>query len=405
VQVVEKGRILRRVRDQYFHPSPKDCQAVAEPNNTMINKFHVYLWEPETSPHKLPLFRELLGHHRVLSATYIAEGHLNDHRQREGWQTDIDDLPVTLTPTLADVNSIVEKSPQESIHIFSGMHWVPCIVNGLRAVIRHRRRFGILHEPRVLEGGRGMARLGHSWLTEGPLRRHASFVLAIGAHGSRWFQLTGYKRDIIFPFAYFLGNRSPSAASFRMARRAGPIVSFLGRLEKLKGIHLFLEAIPKIKNPTELYVAGHGTWSSRVQAQAGLNYLGAIKMAEVPYFLSNTDVLVLPSTSMDDGWGAVISEALMAGAAVVSSHKVGASMCLADETRGVVVQKLTGAALATAVDGIITKGLCAASYRKMRSEWADEHLSQRAGVEYLLKIFDHVFHEQARPPSFVLPQR
>lgn len=375
----------------------------------MLNKFHVYLWEPETSPHKLPLFRELLGHPRILSATYIAQGDLNDHRRREGWQTDIDGLPVTFAPTLAEVNSIVERSPPESIHIFSGMHWVPCIVNGLRAVIRHRRRFGILHEPRVLEGARGLARLGHSWLTERPLRRNARFVLAIGAHGPRWFQLTGYKPNTIFPFAYFLGNRPASAASFGMARRAGPIVSFLGRLERLKGIHLFLEAIPRIKSPTELYVAGHGTWSSRVQevaqTRAGFNYLGAIKMTEVPYFLSNTDVLVLPSISTDDGWGAVISEALMAGAAVISSHKVGASMCLADKTRGTIVQKLTGEELAAAINGIMANGLCAAPYRKIRSAWADEHLTERAGVEYLLKIIDHVFHGRARPPSFVLPQR
>ena len=337
----------------------------------MLNKFHVYLWEPETSPHKLPLFRELLGHPRILSATYIAQGDLNDHRRREGWQTDIDDLPVTFAPTLAEVNSIVEKSPPESIHIFSGMHWVPCIVNGLRAVVRHRRRFGILHEPRVLEGARGLARLGHSWLTEGSLRRNARFVLAIGAHGPRWFQLTGFKRNTIFPFAYFLGNRPPSSASFSMARRAGPIVSFLGRLERLKGIHLFLEAIPRIKSPTELYVAGHGTWSSRVQevaqTRAGFNYLGAIKMTEVPYFLSNTDVLVLPSISTDDGWGAVISEALMAGAAMISSHKVGASMCLADKTRGVVVQNLTGAELAAAIDGMIAKGPCAPDFPVGRS--------------------------------------
>src|ERR1700753_1309131 len=145
----------------------------------MQNRFHVYLWEPEPSPHKLPLFRELLGHDRILSARYIAQGNLNDHRRLEGWQTEIDDLPVTLAPSATDVNSIVEKSPPDSIHIFSGMHWVPCIVDGLRAVIRHRRRFGILHEPRVLEGARGVARLGHSWLTEGPLRRNARFILAI----------------------------------------------------------------------------------------------------------------------------------------------------------------------------------------------------------------------------------
>ena len=379
------------------------------PDHTMKSKFHVYLWEPEISPHKLPLFRELLGHDRIASAHYIAERDLSSHRRLEGWQYEMDNLPVTLAPTLSEVNSIVEKSPPEAIHIFSGMHWVPCIVNGLRAVVQQRRRFGILHEPRVLEGGRGFARLTHSWLKERPLRQNARFVLAVGAHGPRWFQLTGYKPSTIFPFAYFLSNQASTAASFEMARSATATVSFLGRLERLKGIHLFLDAIPRVKSPARFYVAGHGTWSSHAQqaarTHANLDYVGAIKMAEVPFFLSNTDILVLPSITMDDGWGAVISEALMAGAAVVSSHKVGASMCLADHTRGCVVQELTGASVAAAIDTIIEQGLCAEPYRKTRSEWAEAHLTQRAGVEYLLKIFEHVFHGQARPRSFILPSQ
>lgn len=80
-------------------------------------------------------------------------------------------------------------------------------------------------------------------------------------------------------------------------------------------------------------------------------------------------------------------------------------MCLADHTRGCVVQELTGASVAAAIDTIIEKGLCAEPYRKTRSEWAEAHLTQRAGVEYLLKIFEHVFHGQARPRSFILPSQ
>jgi glycosyltransferase involved in cell wall biosynthesis len=124
-------------------------------------------------------------------------------------------------------------------------------------------------------------------------------------------------------------------------------------------------------------------------------------MAEVPTFLSKTDILVLPSITMDDGWGAVVSEAMMAGTAVVSSYKVGASMCLADEVRGTVVRRLTGGEIAAATDRIITKGLCAEPYRKIRSQWADEHLTQRIGADYLVKIFDHLFNGLPRPGSFV----
>jgi glycosyltransferase involved in cell wall biosynthesis len=371
----------------------------------MQTTYHVFLWEPERSPHKLPLFRELMAHPRISSATYIAQGDLNVHRQLEGWQNDFDkDLPIIVGPTPVQIDSIVANSPADSIHIFSGMHWVPCIVNGLRAVIRYGRKFGILHEPRVFEGARGLARLTHSWLTEEPLRRNARFILAIGAHGPRWFRLSGYRPTRIFPFAYFLSNRPDTGASFQIAK-TGAIVSFLGRLERLKGADLFLDAIGRVKSPATFYAAGHGTLSSMMEhaerTYACFHYIGPIKMAEVPYFLSNTDILVLPSITMDDGWGAVVSEALLAGAGVVASYKVGASMCLADEVRGTVVLKLTGHEVAAAVDGMIAKDLCAARYRKIRSHWADKHLTQRAGVEYLLNIFDHVFYGRTRPAPFV----
>ena len=190
---------------------------------------------------------------------------------------------------------------------------------------------------------------------------------------------------------------TPKTAPRRIARSPGPPVAFRARRAS--------RAVPKIASKTRFYVAGFGTWSSRVEdaqrRHANLLFLGAIKMAEVPYLLSNTDILVLPSITMDDGWGAVISEALMAGAAVVSSDKVGASMCLTDPTRGRVVDKLSGAEVAKAVDDIIGNGLLTETCRRARSEWAEQHLTQRAGVEYLLQIFDHIFDGKPRPKSFV----
>jgi glycosyltransferase involved in cell wall biosynthesis len=375
----------------------------------MPQQYDVYFWEPETSPHKLPLFHELLVHKRISSAKFIAQGELNEYRRLEGWQTDLcEDTSVILAPTSKEIESIVASSATNSIHIFSGMHWVPCIVDGLRAAVRHNRRFGLLHEPRVFEGMGGWARLAHSWLTEAPLRQNASFVLAIGVHGPNWFRMAGYRKDRIFPFAYFLPKRPPSSDASFWIRSSAPVVSFLGRLEKLKGIHLFLDAIDHVKGEANFYVAGHGTCSSLVEQtlrnHPNVNFLGAIKMAEVPYFLSKTDILVLPSITMDDGWGAVVSEALMAGAAVVASYKVGASMCLADEVRGTVVRRLTGLEIAAATDRIVTNGLCAEPYRNVRRQWASEHLTQRVGAEYLLSIFDHLFQGRPRPPSFVLPQ-
>ncbi|WP_164938303.1 glycosyltransferase family 4 protein [Bradyrhizobium guangzhouense] len=372
-----------------------------------MTKYSVYFWEPELSPHKLPLFKELLDHPRISHATYIAEADLNTTRKREGWQVSTGrELPIILGPSAEQVETIVANSPNDAIHIFSGMRWVPCIVNGLRAVVKHRRRFGLLHEPRVLEGIGGVARLGHSWLTERPLRRNANFVLAIGSHGPRWFRLTGYPNERIFPFAYFLSEPPVPGTKLQIGGGSAPVVTFLGRLEKLKGIHLFLNAIDKVENEARFYVAGFGTWSSHVEkareTHQNLQFAGPIKMTEVPSLLASTDVLVLPSITMDDGWGAVISEALMAGAAVVASHKVGASMCLADRTRGRVVRQLSGSEVARAIDDIIDDGLLQPNFRKVRADWANKHLTQVAGADYLIKIFDCTFLGKSRPNSFVL---
>jgi glycosyltransferase involved in cell wall biosynthesis len=375
--------------------------------SSMQKKYAVYLWEPETSPHKLPLFYQLLASNRISSATFIAQSELGEHRQVQGWQTDLSEgAPVILSPTRDEIDSIVANSPRDSVHIFSGIHWVPCIVEGLRAVVRHNRRFGLLHEPRVFEGVRGWARLMHSWSTETHIRRHANFVLAVGAHGPSWFRMAGYRNDRIFPFAYFLPKPpAASTASFEIIGTSVPTISFLGRLERLKGIHLFLDAINYLKSDTNICIAGHGTCSSLVkEAQKRypkVKFFGAIKMAEVPYFLSKTDILVLPSITKDDGWGAVVSEALMSGAAVVASYKVGASMCLMDEALGTVVRRLNGREVAEATDRIIASGLCKQFYRNFRAQWADQHLTQSIGAEYLLKIFDHLFEGEPRPTSFV----
>ncbi|PPQ16832.1 hypothetical protein CV770_24180 [Bradyrhizobium sp. AC87j1] len=372
----------------------------------MSKRYTIYLWEPETSPHKLPLFYELLRHERVSKVTFIAQKELGKKRQAQGWQTELrEDAPIIVGPTPEEIRALVVSSPTDSIHIFSGLRRIPCIVEGLRAVIAHKRRFGILHEPRVFEGLGGIARLAQSWATESSLRRNAAFVLAIGAHGPDWFQMSGYPSKRIFPFAYFLPPPIAAGSSFEVSRSAGPVISFLGRLEKLKGIHLFVEAMNELTHGASVYVAGHGSCSELVlkaeKSLSNLRYLGPIKMNEVPYFLSMTDILVLPSITMDDGWGAVVSEALMAGAAVVTSSKVGASMCLAEETRGAVVNELDSKQFARTIDGMINKELYRPEFRKARSEWAMGHLTQKSGASYLLQIFDHLFEGTPRPASFV----
>lgn len=367
--------------------------------------YSIYFWTAEVSPHLLPVFDELRARPRVRKAVYVASGELGEVRRNLGWSVDVaDGEDFVLGPDASRIDALVRESDPDSVHVFAGIRWYPAIVAGLAAVRRHGRRFGVLSEPRVLEGVKGLARLLQSWATEGFVRRRADFVLAIGAHGPAWFRLAGYGRRKIFPFAYFLPNPRRTIAATRTPGDA-PVVAFLGRLERLKGFHLFLEALPHLRHAVRVEVAGSGSLASEAAARSdhggSFVFHGALPIAKVPEFLGAIDILVLPSITKDDGWGAVVSEALMAGAAVVASERVGASMCLTDPVRGEIVCDLTGAGVARAVDALIDRGILDDAGRRKRAEWAARHLDRAAGADHFLRILDSIYVGRPRPPSFV----
>ncbi len=138
------------------------------------------------------------------------------------------------------------------------MHWVPAIVAGIQAVLDHGRRFGIMSEPRVLDDARAPMRVLHSWITERKIRARTGFVLAIGRHGPRWFRLAGYAASKIFPFAYFISAFDARARGDAVRDLAELGVGYLGRLERLKGVHLFLDALPSLRRGVTAHVAGAG---------------------------------------------------------------------------------------------------------------------------------------------------
>ncbi|QQR40379.1 glycosyltransferase family 4 protein [Devosia rhizoryzae] len=364
--------------------------------------WELHLWQPELSPHLLPLYRALRNRREVQSATFIYDRKLDVAREKLGWSVELEPQDRLVHPrSESQVEELVAGSRADSVHIFGGMHWVPSIVHGLRMCIKHKRRFGLMHEPRVLEGWKGKLRLAHSWASEGDLRKHAGFVLAVGRHGPGWFWLTGFRRDRIFDFAYFL----PAPVAQRRSRAAVPQIGFVGRLEREKGFHLFLSATEHMKTVADVHVFGAGTLAALARQRLnGLgewgHFHGPVPMREVAGWLEELDVLVLPSITTNDGWGAVISEALMAGTAVVCSDRVGASMCIAEPGLGEVVRGMSPQGLAAAIDKVLSSDLGEAS-RQRRRDWALPRLSQEGGADYLLRILDHVYSGGRRPESFV----
>ena len=361
----------------------------------------VYFWENCVSPHKLPLFRALADRPEIGPCVYVAQDELFEERVAQGWHTGpVDDLDIRFAPSPDDIDRIMRDSPPRSMHFFSGTHWVPCITQGIKAAIRHDRRFALTHEPRVREGVKGRLRLIHSWATERHIRRHAEAVMAIGRNGPSWFRMAGYRPERIFPFAYYL----PSGEAVPVDPRRPLRIGYIGRLVEAKGINLFLDAIRHLSIPCEIRIAGAGTQAPRVNAAARadprISYLGLLPMPEVSRFLAGIDILVAPSITTDDGWGAAVSEALIAGAAVVATDRVGASICLDEDWRGEVVRRLDPEAVVRAVERVGADPARLRAGREHRSRWGNGHLSAAAGAAYVVAVLGHLRYGAPRPRPF-----
>ena len=366
-------------------------------------EYEIYAWEPTVSPHKLELFRALRDSGRVSRITYIAQADLSAERKQQGWSRgDIEDLNVCLAPSTSVIDDIVAGSSENAIHIFSGVHWSPVLSAGLKAVVKRNRRFGLMREPRASEGAKGLGRLVHSWLTEGMYRRRADFVLAIGRNGPRWFRRAGYAARKIFPFAYFLP--APQTEQIGQEREI-PLVVYIGRLDLEKGVSLWLDALPLTKRKAKFAIAGAGPLAPLVQTRSTetsppLAVLGPLPMAEVGGLLASADIVCAPSLSTNDGWCAVVSEALMAGSAVITTCKVGASICLEQDDRLGQLVPTDAAQLALAIDKLLEGDLLTHAMRGWRSSWASTRLTSSAGADTLINILDHIYGGTRRPEPF-----
>ncbi len=360
------------------------------------------IWEPEVSAHMMPLALALSRDPRVNAIRSIAQCDLAPERVDQGWQIpDHQGVDVTIAPDAAAIAHIFDTAPADAIHIMMGMRRVPVIVAALAEAQKRGARYGLFSEPRVLEGISGMARLAQTWLTEGRLRRSADFVLAVGRHGPRWFRLGGYSRARIFDFAYFV-----TGLVRRPDRQVDPDrvrIGYVGRLTPSKGIDVFLAALRRLPGRFAARVAGRGEREPAVMAAADqglLDYAGVLPMSAIPAFLHALDILVVPSTTMNDGWAAVVSEGLMSGTLVVASERVGGSICLDDPLRGEVVPAGSPGALADAIVRAGQPDRLTPAMRERRRQWAMSRISAEAGAHYLLDIMAHVYARGPRPAPF-----
>ncbi len=369
----------------------------------------IIFWEPCISPHKTDFIDQVAKLIPSIEVIYCAEENLPEERIKLGWSIYNDyEYKQYIRPSYSDIKKLACFEPKKTLHIFSGIRWVPTIVSALKEVKRSGAFFGLMSEPRVREGVKGSLRLIHSWITEAWLKKNTKFVLAIGSNGPPWFKSVGYPSSRIFPFAYFINDQQFNGVIRQHDNKSTEFIriGYIGRLVKMKGIDDIISAVTSLSVPTKLSIIGSGPESDSLkslcnESNVNIEFIGSVPIDNVGLYLNDFDILILASRSTDDGWGVVVSEALMSGTGVIVTSKVGASVLINDRPElGRVVNANSPYEIADAIIDLWKSKSFSKECRLVRQLWAKDKLSAKSGALNLIEIINHSINNKKTPKPF-----
>ena len=146
------------------------------------------------------------------------------------------------------------------------------------------------------------------------------------------------------------------------------VIATLGRMVQKKGFDILLEAFPAILRAeprTKLIIGGDGVLKNELQSQVSrlgitnnVTFPGTLHWNEVPDFLAQADIFVLPSVRDPsgnlDGLPTVLLEAMSSGCAIVASNIGGVSLVIEHEKNGLLVPPGSVDALTNAILDLIS---------------------------------------------------
>jgi len=356
-------------------------------------------WQPNISPHTMPVLRHLASRRPV---TLCVVEHQSSRRKEMGWTLpDVGNVKIMTID--GDVRAFFTTiHTPEAIHLFSGTRAYPILWKALHCAIRQKAKVGIVSEPQDWTGLKGWLRwLIARWDTW-QLQKGISFILAIGHRGEWWFRKIGYDDSKVFPWGYFVDENNSNS----MSASPGPAVQFVyvGRLIEIKGVHDMVDAFLKLEpGRFKLHIVGDGPLRDELQQKAktgnrpDITFHGNVGMNEVNKFFNTADYLILPSTGKD-GWGVVVNEALHAGVPCIVSKNTGASSLLSDSLVGRDFDAHQNGSLFDIVSSIVKEGKKTSIETRQWIQRFAHGFSASEMSRHLEAVVDYVFkREGARP--------
>lgn len=350
---------------------------------------NIWFWQLIVSPHIAGLARALVeaGH----SVTFVAQNKMSADRAAQGWtMPDLGGAHLKIAPTSAAAQEIAESSPVDAIHICQGIRANDIVGVAQKSLKEFGRKQLVVMETVDDQGWKGVIkRLLYRYLFF-RFGRYLSGVLATGISTRNWLIDCGVPAHKVFPFAYFLPESEikPSALKLPVSNRYR--ILFVGQLIEIKRLDLLITAISRLDSESvELAVVGSGPLGEQLKQFAEVTlpgrveWIGGLPMDDVRVQMAQADCLVLPSRH--DGWGAVVSEALMSGTPVICSDACGSAVVAEASGYGGVFKSGSVDELAALLNGRIREGRLSEQQTQELAEWA-RCLAGPAGAEYLVEI-------------------
>jgi len=202
------------------------------------------------------------------------------------------------------------------------------------------------------------------------------------------------ERVRVVPFGIDPASFAIDAPPSKSGRVGGALsILFVGRLSRYKGIEHLISAIADV--PGRLRIVGDGPLrkgltdqAARSPARERISFLGRVTDDQLVCEYHAADVLVLPSTDAGEAFGYVLVEAMMCGAALVSTELgTGTSFVNVDGETGAVVPPSNPAAIAAALRRLADDRVLLRRYQDAARERAHRHFH----IEHMVRQTEELY--------------
>ncbi len=369
---------------------------------------YFYFWQNMISMHQSAYMRALSEMPDV-KVVLIVEEYIYSNRKEMGWNVpDLGAVEVKCfqEATPLDWRQIIDDSPVNSYHIFSGLGAFKKIHTAFKHAVKNKHKVGIMAEPLDDRGWKGIARLAIARMSRIRFEKKILFWLTIGEKAYYQYQSVGYPASKLFHWAYCVEELKKEQTNNRNSNDEKRIkIIYAGSLYSWKGYDLLVDALIEVKSimyEADFYCINKNTNNLVVEGlkkktkNSPVNFYTMMDNQTLREKIGEYDLLILPSRY--DGWGAVVNEALDVGTPVLVSSNCGSSTLVKyNGGIGAICEAGNKEDLKEKLTLLLGRGRWSNENRVRLKQWAQKHIAGRVLSAYLLQITDSLERAETKP--------